>query len=198
MNDFDWKKVLPVIGAAVTGNVPGAILAAASAIGDALGIAVPATPQGIDNALQAATPEQVAALKTIDANLKIRFRELDTEDKKIDAASDAAVIADVQDARKFNSHTDGILILGYAINILSYLCIFGVLFGCFWVMGNSAKLAIDPGVAAMLGGVIGAAVQWLMSNAAQANAFFFGSSPGSRQVTTDLARAVGTATTKLK
>ena len=198
MSNFDWTKVLPVIGAAVTGNVPGAILAAADAIGDALGAPVPATPDGIIQALQAATPEQVIALQKIDADLKLRFRELDTEDKKTVQAGELAVLSDVQDARKFNSNTHGILYLGYAINTMSYLCIFGVLAGCFWVMGSSGRLAIDPGVAAMLGGVIGAAVQWLMSNAAQANAFFFGSSPGSRQVSADLARAVGDVASKAR
>jgi len=196
--DFDWKKVLPVIGAAVTGNVSGAILAAASALSGALGTPVPDTAEGIDTALKAATPEQLAALKTIDANLKIRFRELDTEDRRIDAASDAAVIDDVKDARKFNADTHGILYLGYGINVLSYVCVALILVGCFSVLTGAKMGGVDPGLAAMVGSVVGAVVQWLMSNAAQANQFFFGSSPGSRQVSADLAKAVGTATTKLK
>jgi hypothetical protein len=196
--DFDWKKVLPVIGAAVTGNVPGAILAAASALGDVFGVPVPATPDGIDAAIKGATPEQITAIKKIDADLKIRFRELDTEDKKIDAASDAAVLADTQDARRFNAHTDGILYLGYLINVASYACIFAILYGCFMVLTGGSMKGVDPGIAAMVGSVVGAVVQWLMSNSSQANSFFFGSSPGSRQVSSDLAKAVGTATTKLK
>jgi len=196
--DFDWKKTLPFIAAAATGGVPAMIVAAAGAIGDALGVQVAPSPAGIDAALSAATPEQLLALRTVDANLKIRFRELDTEDKKIAASTEAVYVADVGDARKFNSNTHGILVLGIGINLASYICIFAVLYGCFWVLGNSGKLAIDPGIAAMIGGVIGAAVQWLMSNAAQANGFFFGSSPSSRQVSSDLARAVGDAASKVK
>jgi len=196
--DFDWKKVLPVIGAAVTGNVPGAIAAAASALGDALGAPVAATPEGIDAALQNATPEQLAALKKIDADLKIRFRELDTEDKKTEVALETVELADVQDARKFNANTHGILYLGYGINVFSYLCVAMILAGCFMVLTGPKMGGVDPGLAAMVGSVVGAVVQWLMSNAAQANQFFFGSSPGSRQVSADLAKAVGTATTKLK
>ena len=196
MSEFDWKKVLPVIGAAVTGNVPGAILAAASALSSALGTNVPVTAEGIDNALKAATPEQLATLKQIDANLKIRFRELDIENRKIDAASEAAVIEDVKDARKFNAHTDGILYLGYLINLASYGLIFAILYGCFQVVINGAKVTIDAGTAAMVGSVVGACVQWLMSQSSQSNGFFFGSSPGSRQVSADLARAVSGYTGK--
>jgi hypothetical protein len=198
MSDFDWKKVLPVIGAAVTGNVPGAIIAAASALGDVFGIQVDATPEAIDTTLKAATPEQLAALKKIDADLKIRFRELDTEDKRIDAASDAAIIDDVKDSRKFNAHTDGILYLGYLINLASYGCIFSILYGCFRVLTGTSMQGVDPGLAATVGTVVGAVVQWLMSNSSQANGFFFGSSPGSRQVSADLAKAIGAATSKLK
>lgn len=193
MSDFDWKKLLPVVGAAVTGNVPGAILAAANAVSEVLGFKVQPTPAAIDSAIAAATPEQMIALKKVDADLKIRFRELDTEDKKTDAQLVIEHLKDVQSARQFNANTHGILVLGYLINLTSYICIGGVLYGCFAVLANSGKLNIDPGIAAMLGGIVGAAVQWLMSNAAQANAFFFGSSPGSRQVSSELAKAVGDA-----
>ena len=79
--------------------------------------------------------------------------------------------------------------LGYLINLASYLCVAGVLAGCFWLLGGR-KLEIDPGIAAMVGGIVGAAVQWLMQNAGQANGFFFGSSPSARQVSSDLAKAV--------
>jgi hypothetical protein len=194
---MDWKSVLPVIGNAISGNIPGAIVAAAAAISGSLGLPVQPNPESIDNALKNATPEQLTALKKIDADLKIRFRELDTEDKKIDAATEVAYVDDVKDARKFNANTHGILYLGYGINLLSYLCILVILYGSFTVITGS-KLGVDPGLAAMVGSVVGAVVQWLMSNAAQANGFFFGSSPGSRQVVQDLARSVGDATQKLK
>lgn len=195
--DFDWKKTLPFIGALATGGVPALVGAAASAIGEALGTTVEATPEAIDKAVKGATPEQMIALTAANNQLKIRMRELDTEDKRIDAQTEVAYIDDVKDARKFNADTHGILILGYIINLTSYICIALVLWGCFNLMSAGDKLTIDPGTAAMLGGIIGAAVQWIMSNAAQANGFFFGSSPGSRTATTDLAKAVGGAVTKL-
>ena len=48
---------------------------------------------------------------------------------------------------------------------------------------------IDPGTAAVVGSIVGAAVQWIMANAQQANGFFFGSSPGSRAKDMELGRA---------
>ncbi|OXE35027.1 MAG: hypothetical protein CGW95_16385 [Phenylobacterium zucineum] len=188
---FDWKTLLPVIGAAVTGNVPGAILAASTAISDVLGVKVDPTPSAIDTALKTATPEQVIALQKLEADLKIRFKEIEVDELK-------AQLADVQDARKFNANTHGILYLGYLINAASYACVFAILYGCFKVLTGGSMQGVDPGLAATVGTVVGAVVQWLMSNAAQANSFFYGSSPGSRQVATDLAKSVGDATARIK
>ncbi len=194
--DFDWKKALPFIGALATGGVPALVVTAAAAIGEALGTTVDPTEAGVDAALRAATPEQLVALKAVDANLKIRLRELDTEDKKIDASVISTFISDIKDARAHNANTYGVLVMGFLINLSSYLVVGGVLWGCFWLLSNPKGLGIDPGIAAMLGGIVGAAVQWIMANASQANSFFFGSSPQSRQATTDLAQATTAAITK--
>lgn len=187
---MDWTKALPFIGALATGGVPALVAAAASAIGDALGAPVEASKDGIDKALQAATPEQLAALKQIDNDLKIKMRGFDVEETK-------AYIADTADARKFNANTEGILVLGYLINASSYACIAGILYGCFHML-DGTKMDVEPGIAAMVGSVVGACVQWLMSNTNQANGFFFGSSPSSRQTTVDLAKSVSDAAAKIK
>jgi hypothetical protein len=193
--DLDWKKTLPFIGAMATGGVPALITAAASAIGDALGTTVTPTPEGIDQAIKGATPEQMAALRTADNTLKIRMRELDTEDRKTAAEVEKVYIGDVDAARHAHAQTQGVLYLGYLINAASYFCVGGVLWGCFAVLGGSGKLNIDPGIAAMVGGIVGSGLQWLLSNAAQANGFFFGSSPSARQVSTELAKRAGDAAT---
>lgn len=191
--DFDWKKALPFIGALATGGVPALVTAAAGALADALGTPVDPTAAGIDAAMKNATPEQLAALKQIDADLKTKMRAFDVQEKQIDATVEQAYITDVDSARHSHAQNMGVLRLGYFINVASYACIFGVLYGCFYVLSGAGKMAIDPGIAAMIGGVIGAAVQWLMSNAAQANGFFFGSSPGSRDLAAKLGNAVGGA-----
>lgn len=87
----------------------------------------------------------------------------------------------------------GVLWLGYTINLLSYVIVAAVLYGCHHVLLNGAKLAIDPGLAAAVGGIVGGAVQWAVANALQANSFFFGSSPGSRQAAADMGAAVAAA-----
>jgi len=195
--DFDWKKTLPYIAAAATGGVPALIATAATALTEALGVEVEPTKEGIDSALKGATPEQVLALKKVDNDLKIRFRELDTEDKKADIDLEKTYISDVGNARQFNSNTDGILYLGYLINVASYSLIMFVLYACFKMM-TGGNLAIDPGTAAMIGGIIGAAVQWIMQNASQANGFFFGSSPSSRKANEDLVKSITESSKKLK
>jgi small-conductance mechanosensitive channel len=195
--EFDWKKTLPYIASAVTGGVPALIATAATALTEALGVTVEPTKDGIDTALKAATPEQLLALKKVDNDLKIRFRELDTEDKKADIDLEKTYVQDVSNARQFNSNTDGILYLGYLINLASYGLILFVLYACFSLM-TGGHLGIDPGTAAMIGGIIGAAVQWIMQNASQANGFFFGSSPSSRKANEDLVRSITESSKKLK
>ena len=115
----------------------------------------------------------------------------------MEASTTAVYIDDVKDARKFNADTHGILVLGYLINVASYVCVAGILYGCYMFLQGS-KMGIAPGIAATVGTVVGAVVQWLMSNASQANGFFFGSSPGSRQAATDLGRAVSATSAKSK
>lgn len=196
MSSFDWKKALPYIASAATGGIPGLIATAATALTEALGAEVPPTKEGIDNALKAATPEQILALKKVDNDLKIRFRELESEDKKVEVDLEKTYIQDVGNARQFNSNTDGILYLGYLINLASYALIMFVLYACFSLM-HGGHLQIDPGTAAMIGGIIGAAVQWIMQNASQANGFFFGSSPSSRKANEDLVKSITESTKKL-
>lgn len=194
---MDWKKALPYIASAATGGIPGLIATAATALTEALGVDVPPTKEGIDDALKAATPEQIIALKKVDNDLKIRFRELESEDKKVDVDLEKTYIQDVGNARQFNSNTDGILYLGYLINLASYVIIMFVLYACFSLM-QGGNMQIDPGTAAMIGGIIGAAVQWIMQNASQANGFFFGSSPSSRKANEDLVKSITEASKNSK
>lgn len=132
--------------------------------------------------------------KIIDAETALRAEALraNVETRRIDADTERAYLADIASARAAHAQTLGVLVLGYLINAASYALIGLVLYGCYSIMAGS-RLAVDAATAAMIGSVIGAAVQWLMSNAAQANGFFFGSSPGSRQLASDLGRTVGSA-----
>lgn len=185
----DWiKAIAPLLGTALGGPLGGA---AATFIADKLGLeekTVEAVTAVINSGTM--TPEQIASVKAAELDFK-KF----CEENKIKL--EELYVKDVQDARKFNANTHGILVLGYSINVLSYTCVFAILYGCYRVISGT-ELKIEPGLAATVGSVVGAVVQWLMSNASQANGFFFGSSPSSRQSSENLSKAVSDAVTKVK
>lgn len=92
MSDFDWKTLLksvaPVAASIIGGPFAGmAVEAIAGAIGDP-----GATKEQIIEKLQAGTltAEQMTALKTADAALKIKLRELDIDLEKVHAADRAS------------------------------------------------------------------------------------------------------------
>lgn len=64
-----WKeavgKIAPVLGLALTGNLPGAAAAAIGTIADALGLDSK-TPEAIEAAVRGMTPEQALLLKKVD------------------------------------------------------------------------------------------------------------------------------------
>lgn len=191
---MDWKAIVKTVaptlgGLLATVGGPAGMLASAglNAVASALG--VEPNEDAVAAAVQAGlSPEQRVALVDADTKIKLAMVDAGVKTHEIDAGTEKAYIGDVADARAHNANTVGILRLGYLINIASYACVACVLYGCFWLLGGRT-LTIDPGIAAMVGGLIGAALQWLLNNAAQANGFFFGSSPASRQAAVDLGKA---------
>lgn len=184
MSDFDWKKALasaaPTIGSLLSIAGPGGVLAGAALRAAAAALGTGESETEVSAAVAAMTPEQRVALAAADADLKKAVIAADVRKGEIQADTTRDYLKDAQDARSHNANTVGILRLGYFINAASYTCVFLTLAASFWLMGSRTELKVDPGIAAMLGTIIGAAVQWLLSNAAQANGFFFGSSPSSR------------------
>jgi hypothetical protein len=188
--DVHWKKALPFLGALVTGGVPAMVTAAASAIGDALGTTVAPTKDAVDKAMAAATPEQIAVLSQIDADLKVQMRSFEVQELQIEAGTTKAYLADIDSARRAHAQQTGVLRLAYGINALSYLLIAIVIVGCFLLMSGRWDVKVDAGIAAMLGSLIGASVQWVLAQSQQANSYCFGSSPSSRQANAELSAAV--------
>ena len=140
----------------------------------------PLTPEARERILAAKTMLDVELVRA-----GVRKAELKVDTQKVFAA-------DADSARRAHAQTAGVLWLGYLINIASYGCVAAVLYGCYrLVSGGGLSLSAD--VSAMLGSVVGGVVQWLMSNAQQANGFFFGSSPGSREMSRSLGDAVARA-----
>lgn len=200
---MDWKEgikaIAPTLGGLLaTFGGPAGVLAGAglTAVANALG--VPDTPDAVSAAVQAGlTPDQRASLIAADLAHKQALIDAGIKSKEIDASVEKSYIADVADARAHNANTVGILRLGYIINVASYAMVAAVLFGCYR-MATGGKLDMDAGTAAMIGGIVGSALQWVISNSTQANGFFFGSSPASRQAAADLGRAASMAPTQRK
>lgn len=186
----DWKDIVKSVAPALATGLGGPLLGgvvsilADKVLGGSTGdpVADEAKLAGVLNG--GLTPELKAQVLAAEQVFK-------TETLRVNADIEKAYIADTADARHSHAGDKHVLWLGLLINAASYVTTGAVLYGCFAVLSNSGKLAVDPGIAAAVGGIVGAVVQWLFSNAAQANGFFFGSSPGSRQMARDLGQAVG-------
>lgn len=201
---MDWKQtvkdVAPTLGGllATFGGPAGALAGAGiTAIANALGVPASGDPTKDEAAVaalvqQGLTPEQRAALVQADLDYKKATLAATTRKQELDADVEKAYISDTDAARHAHAQNMGVMRLGYLINVASYVTVFAVLYGCFQLM-NGTKLQVDPGIAATIGAVVGGVVQWLMANAAQANGFFFGSSPGSRELSSQLGKAVNGA-----
>jgi hypothetical protein len=145
MMDFDWKKTLPFIGALATGGVPALVMAAAGALTDALGTPVDPTQAGIDTAMKNATPEQLAKLKQIDADLKTKMREFDVQEKQIDATTDQAYLKDRDSSRNMQVATHS-----NTPTVLTYLITSGF-FGILGWMLYDSSVVNSPPLLIMLG-----------------------------------------------
>ena len=197
---FDWKSTLATVAPGLAALAGGPLWGGAvkiladkvlgkSASGDP--VADEATLAGI--MANGVPPELRARVIEAETMLKAEAIKAGVREKEIAAETERAYIADAANARQAHADNVGVLRLGYLINIASYLTVAGVLYGCFALMTQPGGLNVDPGIAATVGAVVGGAVQWLMSNAQQANGFFFGSSPGSRQKDAELGRAAAAA-----
>lgn len=167
---MDWKaaigKIAPVLGMALTGNIPGAAASAISAIAEALGLDNK-SPEAIGAALKGMTPEQAMLLKKADQDFALsQIKEMHR------AAEEAERIAasDRDSARKRE-----IAVKDYTPMILAYI----VSIGFFGVLGFMLVESIpDTGKEALLImlGSLGAAWTGVI-------AYYFGSSAGSARKT---------------
>lgn len=92
MADFDWKAVVKSVAPTAATLLGGPLAGmAVEAIGNALGIS-DATKEKVVDALQSGnlTAEQMGALKQVEADLKIKLKELDIKLEEIQAADRAS------------------------------------------------------------------------------------------------------------
>lgn len=187
-------RVLPWIGAAATGNVPGLITLAAKEVSGALGYDVPATPDAMSEAVANATPAQLDALREREQTFQLRMQEMGFQSAK-DLASIAleeakVYVGDTSDARHVFSGDNKVFWMGIGVLGIFGVLMFSVILGCFLLM--TGYFRVDPNVAAITAGLIGTVVGYVASNAQQVVSYFFGSSKGSK----DSGQAIGEALTE--
>lgn len=159
---MDWlAKLAPTAATLLGGPLAGM---AVSMIGDALGLK-DATKEAIMDVVQSGTmtPEQIAALKTAESNLKIKLRELDIKVEEIHAA-------DRDSARKMQIQNRS-----WIPAVLTVLTVGGF----FWLLVGSAQgtFTLEGSDIMML--LLGV----LARETAGVYAYWFGSSSGSAQKT---------------
>jgi hypothetical protein len=187
---MSWTKTLPFIAALATGGVPALMAAAATAISDKLGVEVVATPVGIDTALRGATPEQIAAIKQSENDLKKAMRAAETEDKRIDADVEKAYLGDVANARSAHGADKDILGLGIAVLITWAILMTATLVGLYGMLTNGIEIK-DVGIVATVFTILGSILGYVSNNAQQVLSYYFGTSRGSAKKTDIMADAVG-------
>jgi hypothetical protein len=182
------KSIAPIAGSLIGGPLGGM---AVQVIGEAIGMKAP-TVERVVEAIKGGglNPEQVAAVRAADAALKVRLRELDLDEKRLDQEAERAYLADTQDARRAHAGDRGVFWLGIAV-LVTYALILGAsLFGAYWLLVEGNLAAMDVGTVAAVFTLIGTIVGYIASDAKQVVAYYFGSSRGSNEKTKDMADAI--------
>lgn len=192
-NNFDWKKLVagiaPVLGTALLGPLGGQAI---SMLGAALGLGDNASETSVAAAVSTGklSGEQIVAMQTAEQDFKAKMEGMRIDVLKVNAASDAAILVDTQDARHNFSGNENVFVLGVWILTIFGALMLGVLVGLFLLM--TGRLQVDPGVLAVCAGLIGTIIGYAASNAQQVVNFFYGSSKGSK----DSAASLGVALTE--
>lgn len=193
---MDWKKtigsVAPSLATMLGGPLAGGVVAvlAEKVLGESTGDAVHDEARLAGMLAGGITPDLRAKILEAKAALDIELVKADVRKTELAADTEKSYIADAANARQTHSNNEWVMKLAVFVNAASYVCILLVLIGSFFVLsGGMQSSKVDPGIAAMIGSLVGAAVQWLLANAAQANGFAFGSSPSSRAVSENLSKA---------
>lgn len=189
------KSIAPIAGSLIGSPIAGMAMAM---IGEAIGIKQP-TAERVAEAIKGGSlsPEQVAAVRAADAALKVRLRELDLDEKRIEADTEKAYLADAQNARQANSGDRGVFWLGIVILVSYALVILLTLLGAYWLLVKGGIKDMDAGLVAAVFSLVGAIIGYIASDAKQVVSYYFGSSRGSNDKSRDMAdavRALGTAT----
>ncbi|PKG74222.1 hypothetical protein CXF86_13955 [Shewanella sp. GutCb] len=166
-DDFDLGKTISAI-APLAGKIIGGPFAALgiSAVQLALG-SDETEPEALAKQIKNATPEQIIALRNIDAGLKMQLKELNIKEQDLQ-------YQDRANARELFKQNSWPQILLSALFVLGYFTITGLL--AYYAVNAAEGVDINPLLFGMLSTVIGvltAAIPQILN-------FWFGSSKGSQ------------------
>jgi len=153
-------QLAPTIATAIGGPVAGM---AVKALAGALGLSQDASSDDVQTALMNATPEQLAAVKKIDADFKVQMKELDIDLERIAAG-------DRDSARNMQMQTNDWI--PRALAIMVTFGFFGIL---TWLLTKGVPPTGSETLIYMLG-ALGTAWTGIVQ-------FYFGSSAGSKAKT---------------
>lgn len=128
-------------------------------------------PTALEAKMAGATPDQIVALKKVDADLEAKMRELGIEEEDL-------YLKDTQDARAMQIATRALTpaVLAFILIGGFMLLSAGVITACFVYPDKATKL-----LAGEAGLFFGTLFGYLMNEAKQAAAFYFGSTLGSQE-----------------
>jgi hypothetical protein len=153
-------QIAPTIATAIGGPVAGM---AVKALAGALGLTPDASADDIQTAMMSATPEQLAAIKKVDADFKVQMKELDIDLERIAAG-------DRDSARNMQMQTNDWIPRAMAIMVT--FGFFGIL---TWLLTKGVPPTGSETLIYMLG-ALGTAWTGIVQ-------FYFGSSAGSKAKT---------------
>lgn len=158
------KRLAPTLGAIIGGPV-GATLGIVAKLAGALDQPEDASEEALSQALMDATPEQLEAIKRIDADTKIRLKELGFR-------PDELALSDTQGARNLAKETG--VIYQFSICIALTIMVTGIVGLLFYIVMNNME--INAGLLSLLSGILGLIIKaWIDSLN-----FFTGTSLGSK------------------
>ena len=182
------KTIAPIAGSLIGGPLGGM---AVQVLGEAIGMKTP-TVERVVEAIKGGglNPEQVAAIRAADAALKVRLRELDLDEKRLDQEAEKAFLADTQDARRVHAGDRGVFWLGIVILSVYAAVLAAALTGAYWLLIVGDLQSMDAGTVAAVFAMIGTIVGYIASDAKQVVAYYFGSSRGSNDKGRDMAEVI--------
>lgn len=193
---MDFKAIIgalaPTAGLLLGGPLGGM---AGKAIAAAIGVDDSGSPSDVAtrvaDAIQSGslTGDQIAALRAADNALKVRLRELDLDEMRLNADTDKAYLLDTQSARTAHAGNQSVYWLGIAVLATFALVMAAAMWGSYLILSGGITIK-DIGIVAAVFSFLGTIVGYVAANAQQVISYFFGSSRGSKEKTDAMSNAI--------